>query len=344
MRIILTTFYLPPTDRIGSGVQMHMLANEYAKLGHVVTVLSPSPICEDDAKYIFKSVCILGKFRALKWAYFLSRYHFDADIVHFSGDDFLVPNVSRYVHLRTFMGSCFAEARVATRFGNRIRMFALGLTEYISSLKFSFLTVISIDTNRYISRKGKLVPCGVDLKVFTPGSMKHVNPVVLFVGMLDSRKRGRQLVEVFQKQVRAVFPNAELWIVRESEGIDLPGVTVFGSVTQAQLVDLYQRAWVFCLPSAYEGFGVPYVEAMACGTAVVATDNPGAQEVLESGKYGLIVQLDNLGDSLCELLHDAARRRKMEEMGVERARLYEIGVVAQQYIDYAKQQISDQLS
>ncbi|MER3405656.1 MAG: hypothetical protein C4289_11280, partial [Chloroflexota bacterium] len=41
--------------------------------------------------------------------------------------------------------------------------------------------------------------------------------------------------------------------------------------------------------SAYEGFGRPYIEAMACGTPVVATPNPGALEVLEGGRYGVIV-------------------------------------------------------
>ena len=57
-----------------------------------------------------------------------------------------------------------------------------------------------------------------------------------------------------------------------------PGVKVFPRLPEADLQDLYRRAWVFCLPSTYEGFGIPYIEAMASGTPVVATRNAGALE------------------------------------------------------------------
>ncbi len=51
-----------------------------------------------------------------------------------------------------------------------------------------------------------------------------------------------------------------------------------------KLCELYQRAWILCLPSTYEGFGVPYIEAMASGTVAVASPNPGAKEILDNGK------------------------------------------------------------
>ena len=55
-----------------------------------------------------------------------------------------------------------------------------------------------------------------------------------------------------------------------------------------RLIELYQQAWLFCLPSSYEGFGVPYIEAMSCGTPVVATPNAGAREVLEEMAGGTL--------------------------------------------------------
>ena len=46
---------------------------------------------------------------------------------------------------------------------------------------------------------------------------------------------------------------------------------MLGQVSDAELVDLYRSSWLFCLPSSYEGFGIPYAEAMANGCPVVAT-------------------------------------------------------------------------
>lgn len=333
MKIVVASFYLPPTDRIGSGVQMHMLANEYARMGHDVTLISPSPYCEPDALYTFTSVELKGANRTLKWAIFLSRHHFDADFIHINGDDYLMSSTTHCPHLRTFMGSCLAESFVASGIRNRLRMLWLGLTEVISSIKFPLTTVISADTNRFLARNGRVIPCGIDLSAFSPGNQKHLNPVVLFVGTLDSRKRGRHLLQAFVDHVKPNVPDAELWIVRETSQVNVPGVTVFGSVSQAKLIDLYRRAWVFCLPSSYEGFGVPYVEAMACGTPVVATNNAGSMTVLGSGTYGSIVTLDKMGDELCLLLSDSAYRDALTLNGLNRARSYDIRNVAQQYID-----------
>ena len=98
-----------------------------------------------------------------------------------------------------------------------------------------------------------------------------------------------------------------------------------------ELARLYQQAWVFCLPSSYEGFGRPYIEAMAAGTPVVATRNPGADEVLDNGAYGLIVPDAELGEALCSLLSRADLRREYSERGFGRAKVYSWERVAEQY-------------
>jgi phosphatidylinositol alpha-mannosyltransferase len=333
MKIVVTSYYLPPTDRIGSGVQMHLIANEYARMGHEVTLVSPVDRCEPDALYQLVTVRVNGNNRVWKWAKLLAEFDYDADFVHFSGDDFLVPTKANYIHLRTFMGSCLAEAKVAPALRDKIRMTFLGLTEVASSVRYPLSTVISSDTNRYLPRRGRIIPCGVDLRSFFPGQSRHSHPAILFVGTFDSRKQGRKLLSEFQNIVRPRIPDAELWVVRETEPVDVPGVTVFGSVSQKQLVDLFQQAWIFCLPSSYEGFGLPYVEALACGTPVVATANPGAMDVLGGGKYGLITELDQLGTALVKLLNDADLRLKYSTLGLERATQYDIHNVAQKYIE-----------
>jgi glycosyltransferase involved in cell wall biosynthesis len=101
------------------------------------------------------------------------------------------------------------------------------------------------------------------------------------------------------------MPDARLWMVC-SDAPPGPGVEVLGRLSDHELADRYRRAWVFCLPSSYEGFGVPYIEAMACGTPVVATPNAGAREVLDRGRLGTLVEPDRLGVVLLRTLEAGA--------------------------------------
>ena len=94
---------------------------------------------------------------------------------------------------------------------------------------------------------------------------------------------------------------------------------------------MYRRAWVFCLASSYEGFGVPYIEAMASGTPVVATPNVGACEVLGDGKFGVIVEPAKLGAALLRLLCDSDERERLRRVGLERARDFDWNRIAGQY-------------
>jgi phosphatidylinositol alpha-mannosyltransferase len=314
---------------------MHALANAYVALGHEVTVLSPSNLQEPDAQYTLSTVSIVGSNRIVKWSKALRQYKFNADIVHFAGDDHLLLSDNGYVHLRTFHGSCFAEANVASRVADKVRMVYLGITELLAQRVADVNTVVSSHTNRYFPRPNIVIPNGVDLVNFSPAPTKSTVPSILFVGTLDSRKRGRDLVNAFVNDIQPRFPNAELWLVRESGIVDISGVKVFGGVSQEKLIELYQQAWVFCLPSSYEGFGVPYIEAMACGTPVVATPNPGALEVLDNGMYGVITELDDIGASINSLLSNEEERRKYIELGLTRSKDYDILKVAQRYIDLA---------
>jgi phosphatidylinositol alpha-mannosyltransferase len=335
-KITVTSFYLPPTDRIGAGVQMHSLANAYADLGFDVSLVSPQKAKETGSKYVLQHIPISGTNRVVKWAIALARFRYNKGLVHFGGDNHLVSKSRHSVHLRTFLGSCFAEMNVATNARDKIRMTYLGVTELLGQANADIATVISVDTNRYFIKPNHVIPCGVDLTKFRPGRKKTSNPTIMFVGMIDSRKRGRLLIDAFNSVVRRHFPSAELWIVRDDQVVESPGVRVFGSVSEEDLIRMYQESWCFCLPSSYEGFGVPYIESMACGTAVVCTPNAGAIEVLGNGRYGLISSPDDLGETLINLLSDENLRTFLVSQGLEYVRKFDIRTVALQYIELAK--------
>jgi len=208
-------------------------------------------------------------------------------------------------------------------------MTALGLTEIVGSVVADRTVAVSANTRTIYPWIRSVIPNGVDLTRFYPGH-KEISPTVLFVGTYLQRKRGRLLMEAFRSQVLPAMPDARLWMVC-SDAPPGRNVTVLGRLDDDELADRYRRAWVFCLPSSYEGFGVPYIEAMASGTAVVATRNAGAKEVLDHGRFGELTTPKGLGGALLALLRNQRRRQEHEAAGLARARRFAWPTVAGEY-------------
>jgi glycosyltransferase involved in cell wall biosynthesis len=102
-----------------------------------------------------------------------------------------------------------------------------------------------------------------------------------------------------------------------------PGVRLTGYVTDAQLRALYESAACFVFPSRYEGFGLPPLEAMACGCPVIASDAASIPEVC--GDAALSFDRDDpaaLRAQLDRLLGDPALRAALAEAGRHRAATY----------------------
>jgi glycosyltransferase involved in cell wall biosynthesis len=234
--------------------------------------------------------------------------------------------------VRTFYGSALAEALASPALAHRLNHLVLYLTELVSALAATAVVAISRATQRHFPRVQHVIPPGVDLGTFRPGpaAARSAVPAVLFVGTLHGRKRGALVLRVFQDVVRPRLPQAELWMVCP-EPVAAPGVVWLGKLPRAALVERYQRAWVVCLPSTYEGFGLPALEAMACGTPVVATPNPGACEVLDGGRYGLLVPAGALGHALVALLQDGAQHAALAAAGLARAAAYGWDTIAAAY-------------
>jgi glycosyltransferase involved in cell wall biosynthesis len=175
-----------------------------------------------------------------------------------------------------------------------------------------------------------VIPNGVDLERFHPEGKREAVPTILFVGTYERRKRGRLLAEVFEREILPRVPEARLWMVC-SDAPDRPGIEVLGRLSNAELADRYRRSWVFCLPSSYEGFGVPYIEAMASGTPVIATPNAGAREVLADGKFGLLADAENLGEAILSIIRSRSLAAELAQSGVARAEEYSWPSVIDRY-------------
>jgi glycosyltransferase involved in cell wall biosynthesis len=97
----------------------------------------------------------------------------------------------------------------------------------------------------------------------------------------------------------------------------LEALRLLGHVDDALLPGLYAGAAAFALPSSYEGFGLPVLEAMAAGTPVVATTAGALPETC--GDAAVLVEPEEFADALVALLGDTAEQERLRAAGLARA-------------------------
>lgn len=158
-------------------------------------------------------------------------------------------------------------------------------------------------------------------------------PYILFVGTIEPRKNIETLLAAYAAlagslEHRLVVAGAQGWkadriphLIRRYRIEDR--VVFPGYVPQDVLPALYSAAELLVLPSHYEGFGLPLLEAMACGCPVVAADNSSMPEVV--GDAGLLAPAEDasaLAESIMRVLEDAPLRERMVRSGRKRAGNY----------------------
>jgi phosphatidylinositol alpha-mannosyltransferase len=225
----------------------------------------------------------------------------------------------------TLHGSALREAQSATSPKRKLGQYVIYPLEYLAAKLATIALAVGRDAAG-IYKVGRIVDLGVDLQLFRPGN-KAANPRIFFVGGWEGRKRGKFLFEAFVEHVLPVFPNAELYMASEFCPTH-PNVVYMGFPSDDTLAELMREAWVFALPSTYEGFGIPYLEALASGTAIVSSPNGGANYLLADGKYGTIATDEAFGEQLVGLLEDPGRRKALEGVGRTRAEEFSWAAIA----------------
>ena len=161
-----------------------------------------------------------------------------------------------------------------------------------------------------------VTPNGVD-PAFSPARDGGSHGYALFVGAIQPRKDPLAAAAAAAEAglpLVVVGPERDRELAQElrARGADLRGY-----VSQDELVELYRGAAALVLPSRYEGFGLPVLEAMATGTPVVATADDAVREV--AGDAALYAPPDRLGDALRRAIGD---RDRLVAAGLERARRF----------------------
>src|SRR3954463_13251956 len=171
--------------------------------------------------------------------------------------------------------------------------------------------------------KIRVVPNAVE-DDFTREGPASAGEYVLAVGTLEPRKNLARLVEAARRtgvELRVV--GAAGWGGVEVEG---NGVRWLGEVSDAELAQLYRGARCVAYPSVYEGFGIPVLEAMACGVPVVTSRGTAMEEVAD-GAAVLVDPLDP-AELAAGIERAAAERDALVRRGLERARSFRWDAVA----------------
>jgi glycosyltransferase involved in cell wall biosynthesis len=172
---------------------------------------------------------------------------------------------------------------------------------------------------------------------------------VLYLGANDLRKNLNRLIRAYAALPRPLRDTHQLvvagrqWphdhplypdpkkVVRE---LGLEDRVVFtGGIPEEEKAALLSAATVFAFPSLYEGFGLPVLEAMACGTPVLTANSSSLPEV--TGDAAVLVDptsVEAIGDGLAALLESPERRQELAERGIERASRYRWSEVAERTI------------
>jgi glycosyltransferase involved in cell wall biosynthesis len=138
---------------------------------------------------------------------------------------------------------------------------------------------------------------------------------VLFVGAIQSRKDPLSALAAAREvglPLVVAGPKKDPALASE---LERGGADVRGYVSDDELAGLYRGAACLVLPTRYEGFGLPVLEAMASGTPVVASPDPAVREV--AGDAALYAEGSGLADAVRRALADRAR---LAAAGLERAR------------------------
>jgi len=172
-------------------------------------------------------------------------------------------------------------------------------------------------------------------------------PFILSVGDLQPRKNHIWLIAAFAELVRGypqlthhlVLAGKDTWFspkVREAarqSGV-ADRIQFAGYVSDEDLLHLYNACDLFVFPSFYEGFGLPVLEAMACGRAVACSSTSSIPEVADSAA----IMFDpystrEMVSAMADLLRDAELRARMERLGLQRASRFSWRAAAQQTLE-----------
>lgn len=341
LRILRVSSDTYPEVTGGLGVHVHLMSERQADWGHDVTLATSDHGNHELPRREARGGYTIERHRELLSPFGNSIAPGIGSMVHERGDQFDVIHAHSHLFFSTNLVAALQNLTdtplVITNHGVRSQEAPAWLQRiYLPTVARITLNAADrvlcyTDTDRRRVRELgvdaaiAVINNGVDCSRFRPNQVHADSAQILYVGRLIDDKGIDVLIRAVSK-LRSALPEVTLVIVGEGpkreqfealaakKGV-ADRVTFTGTVSNERLPKLYNESAVFALPSLNEGFPRTVIEAMACGTPVVATDLPQLQSVVK--QVGRIVPPDRpeaLAGGLRELLTDDRLRRRLGEM------------------------------
>jgi len=368
---IVSEYYYPLLGGISENV--HHTATELAARGHAVTIVSAAPRTNGfhlpqpngiPVRRIGRSLAVYGNGAMAHFTVGTRVWRDMRDLLRAERFDILQlhsPLFFTLPPLATLLGTCPRIGTFHSYFEQSAVYAALkGLLQRQFVNRLDGATVVSPSVMRALSRyfalDARVIPNGVNTQMFNPrvprlarfGTDKRT---LLFLGRFDPRNGVAFMLRAFA-EVRRRLRDVRLIVVGTG-----PLEPVYTRMVPADLRDdvhfegaallnrpsYYATADLFCSPISNASFGITLLEAMACGTPIVATDNVGYRDLLGPAE-GLLVphDVDAFADAIVQMLSDDRLRVGMREAGLRKAEQYSWEHVVTQLVEYFDEVVSAQ--
>lgn len=185
-----------------------------------------------------------------------------------------------------------------------------------------------------------VVPCGVGSQFRPDRTDSPEKPYILAVSSLAPHKNLQRLLDAFEMAglrgvtLKVVGAGGSVFAHTSARGREMSDVTFLGHVPEEQLVDLYRNASLFVYPSLYEGFGLPPLEAMACGCPCLVSDAASLPEVCgDAAIYCDPASTESIAGGMTRLLNDTLLRSDCRQRGLMRAASFSWEASARRLLD-----------
>jgi glycosyltransferase involved in cell wall biosynthesis len=203
--------------------------------------------------------------------------------------------------------------------------------------------------------KVEVIYNGINKKKFKPMSISNkilkkynlTKPYILFVGSIEPRKNLKRMInswiklpKIYKKEFDLLIVGKKNWIFKDVILKKENSIKELGYIQDDELIKLYSMAKVFIYPSLFEGFGLPVLEAMACGTPVITSNVSALPEV--GGESVLYIDPrdeESISSKMIELLDSRSLQKDLIIRGLQRAKLFTWENTAKKTINLFKQYI-----